>query len=430
MLPGFDAAPLKREFKRLMNRVLPAFAVSLLNAQNAAQARSALGLGAGSDIASAATVDLTTRTGKIVRLSGTTGPITAVTMANGDEVIVIAESTPTFNVSGVLSYQCAAGDAILFVQDLDGVQTATVFKKGQAPVFTESPFNLTASVGSSALTITLAKGGWFFRDSTLGTGGFTYVKTDSDLTLTISSGSTLGTTSGVQSDVMVRVANDAGTLRLTAENAAGGMDASETGVISTTAEGGAGAADSSTTIYSASAITSKAYRVAGLVRSTQATAGTWATSPSLVQGAGGVVAIPQTSMVRLYGANGYGSTNTRFRRFTTIATNKGSDITYADSSTLGASFTINTPAVYSMSYSDQFSSADAANITVNDTSPTGNPVAGEVLASSQSSGTNASCCAAWTGYLPQGAVIRARSTSGTAAGATAFYNVFTIARVS
>jgi len=58
------------------------------------------------------------------------------------------------------------------------------------------------------------------------------------------------------------------------------------------------------------------------------------------------------SEVTLYAGNGYGSTNTKIRRFTTTLINTGSDITYADSATDGASFTINTAGVYCMSYGD------------------------------------------------------------------------------
>lgn len=273
---------------------------AVFTAATAQAARNSIGLGAGADIASAATVNLTARTGNIVDISGTV-KTTDVTLEIGGRVLTVALAAWPINVSGVLVYTCAAGDMVEWSKDAAGTLSAVVWKKGQVPAFFESPFNLSASVGSNALTVTLKKGGWFFRNPTLGTGEFEYVKTDSDLTLTISSGSTLGTTSAVQSDVLVRVVNDAGTLRLTAENMAGGMDASETGVISTTAEGGAGGADSSTVIYSGTAVTSKAYRVAGIVRSTQATAGTWATAPSLVQGAGGQAVTAMSSF-------GYGQT--------------------------------------------------------------------------------------------------------------------------
>jgi hypothetical protein len=177
----------------------------------------------------------------------------------------------------------------------------------------DSPFKLTAVPnGSNAMVLALKAGGWWFRNPTLGTGEFEYVSTASDLTLTISSGSTLGGTNGVQMDIVARVVNDAGTLRLTAENRAGGMDVSEMGVISTTAEGGSGGADSATTIYSGTAVTSKAYRTAGIIRSTQATAGTWATAPSLIQGVEGQALIsragPMTDTTVSIGTT-YTSTN-------------------------------------------------------------------------------------------------------------------------
>jgi hypothetical protein len=95
--------------------------------------------------------------------------------------------------------------------------------------------------------------------------------------------------------------NNAGTLELAAVNISGGNDLTETGVISTTAEGGAGAADSASTIYSTTSRSSLAYRVIGYIESTQSTAGTWATAPSTIQGAGGNAVTAMSSI-------GYGQT--------------------------------------------------------------------------------------------------------------------------
>ena len=50
------------------------------------------------------------------------------------------------------------------------------------------------------------------------------------------------------------------------------------------------------------------------------------------------------------GQNGRGSTNTAIPRFTTVYRDVGTDITYADSATLGASFTINRRGIYGISY--------------------------------------------------------------------------------
>jgi hypothetical protein len=143
-----------------------------------------------------------------------------------------------------------------------------------------------ASVAASALTISASALSLEFRSATLGSGTVTRVS-GTPANLVISSGSTLGTVNGVQSRIAVLAINNAGTIELAAVNVAGGNDLSETGVISTTAEGGAGAADSASVVYSTTARSNLAYRVIGYIESTQATAGTWATAPSTIQGNGG-----------------------------------------------------------------------------------------------------------------------------------------------
>jgi hypothetical protein len=61
--------------------------------------------------------------------------------------------------------------------------------------------------------------------------------------------------------------------------------------------------------------------------------------------------------------NGHGSTNTKIRRFTTTQSSSGSAITYADSATLGATFTINSAGLYAITYADS-ASAGAQNFGV------------------------------------------------------------------
>lgn len=56
--------------------------------------------------------------------------------------------------------------------------------------------------------------------------------------------------------------------------------------------------------------------------------------------------------VVVHTGNGHGSTNTKIRRFTTAMTNVGTAITYADSATNGASFTVNEDGIYAVAYSD------------------------------------------------------------------------------
>lgn len=57
--------------------------------------------------------------------------------------------------------------------------------------------------------------------------------------------------------------------------------------------------------------------------------------------------------VWVHGGNGFGSSNTIVRRFSTVDVNVGQCITYADDSVYGASFLINCQGVYSISYTDQ-----------------------------------------------------------------------------
>jgi len=159
---------------------------------------------------------------------------------------------------------------------------------------------ISASVAASALTISASALTLDFRSTTLGSGTITTV-TGTPANLVISSGSTLGTVSATQSRIVVIAINNAGTLELAAVNISGGNQLDETNLISTTAEGGAGAADSANVIYSTTARTSLAYRVIGYIESTQATAGTWATAPSTIQGQGGQALNSMSSL-------GYGQT--------------------------------------------------------------------------------------------------------------------------
>jgi hypothetical protein len=78
------------------------------------------------------------------------------------------------------------------------------------------------------------------------------------------------------------------------------------------------------------------------------------------------------SEIVLRGGNGNGS-GSGVRRFTTVSINVGSDITYADNSTDGATLTINSSGIYSISYTDgNFGSSNVSNtmnVTVNDDEP-------------------------------------------------------------
>ena len=148
-------------------------------------------------------------------------------------------------------------------------------------------YSLSASVGSSALTITLngANGSALsstnpftcvFRNATAATGTPTEVETTSSPTLTISSGSTLGHASAIAHYIYVYAIYNGSAVVLGASSTL--FD--DGTLVSSTAEGGAGGADSGAVMYTTSAVTSKASRLIGRMVSTQATAGTWATAIS------------------------------------------------------------------------------------------------------------------------------------------------------
>lgn len=157
---------------------------------------------------------------------------------------------------------------------------------------------ISASAAANALTISAALLSLAFRSATLGSGAVTEV-TGTPANMVVPSGATLGTVSAVQSRLVVLALNNAGTIELAVVNIAGGNDLTETGLISTTAI--SAGSTSASVVYSTTARTSVAYRVIGYIESTQATAGTWATAPSTIQGVGGQALTAMSSL-------GYGQT--------------------------------------------------------------------------------------------------------------------------
>lgn len=132
----------------------------------------------------------------------------------------------------------------------------------------------------------------FFRDVTLATGDYTIVMIVAATSVTLSSGSVIGSSSGGTAATAFRVwlalINNAGTAELAVVNALSTtsiMSLNEDVRISTTAEGGAGAADSAQVWYSTTARTNVPFRVIGYAEwgTGITTAGTWAASPTKIQ---------------------------------------------------------------------------------------------------------------------------------------------------
>jgi hypothetical protein len=182
------------------------------------------------------------------------------------------------------------------------------------------------------------------------------------------------------------------------------------------------------------AVTSTGVAVTGTLSATGAVSGTTGTFTGAVSGTTGTFTGAVTtplSYVRLNTANGYGSTNTKIRRFTNIVNNVGTDITYADSATLGGTFTINTAGVYSVSYSDQFTTAVTMGISINSTQLTTGITSiavSDVLSASATAFAGYASVASGVFYAAATSVIRAHTDTGVT-GATPTACQFTIARV-
>lgn len=193
---------------------------------------------------------------------------------------------------------------------------------------------LSLSVGSSALTIALKTAAGTdpsaldpvtatFRNATAATGDLTSLQITAATSLVISSGSTMGFSSGVVGRLWIVGFYDAGTFRLGAINCLSGVTIyplSAWGIASSTAEGGAGAADSAQVFYTGTAVTSKPYIVLGYAtwETGLTTAGTWDATPTRLQLFGHGVRLPGTR-VQYRGAadsTGFSTTSSTYQTST------------------------------------------------------------------------------------------------------------------
>ena len=174
---------------------------------------------------------------------------------------------------------------------------------------------ITGTVASSALTIGVPDTSLAFRSATLTSGAVTTIDA-TPANLVVPSTATLGTVNAVQSRLYVLAINNAGTVELAVVNSAGGNNLDETTLINTTAM--SAASDSKNVIYSTTARTGVAFRVVGYIESTQATAGTWATAPSTLQGYGGqaLAAMSSVGYGQTYSANLAGGTRLNATTYT------------------------------------------------------------------------------------------------------------------
>lgn len=238
------------------------------------------------DVASASTVNLTTGAPNTrhINITGTT-TITGFTVAAGKTYFVRFDNSLTLTNGASLVTQLGrniitvAGDTCI----LRATAANTVEILDYSSVTPDKQIqSITASVGSNALTVTLNPTRLDFRSSTVSSGTINTRYVQTAISLTVPSGATLGTTNGVSSTLTVLAIDNAGTTELAIIKTSSSTILDESGVISTTILDSA--SDSDDVAYSTTARTNVPFRIVGYVVSTQATAGTWATSPSNIAG--------------------------------------------------------------------------------------------------------------------------------------------------
>ena len=226
------------------------------------------------------------------------------TLPKGSAASVKARLAVALNDDGTVKSSVVVGPAVSYAGGIFTVGSGAFDQQGMIGNMT-----FTAAVAGNALTFALkTKAGTdatatdtitiAFRSSTLTDGTYVARTVTGALAMTVTSGSELGTVNAQAARLYLCAIDNAGTVELAVWNPLRGtsiIPIDEANVVTTTAEGGAGGADSSQVLYSTTARTAVAVRVIGYIEITEATAGTWATSPAVLQIMG--VGTPRTGDV-------------------------------------------------------------------------------------------------------------------------------------
>lgn len=254
----------------------------------------------GADIASAATINLTTATGNVINITGTTAT-SAVTLGIGMTRLVralaawpLTYNATTNNITGGISTTLAAGDMV-FYQNISGVVYGLIIKQsGRAITETDKIQPISASIASNAITVSASALTLDFRSETPTSGTVTTLSgTPANLVIGTTDSFGLVTASGNQRIAILAI-NNAGTIELAASALYGGLSLDETGVITTVTN-----PTTATGIKATNARTGKAYRVIGFVDATFTTSVGW--TLTITQGYGGQALAAMSSI-------GYGQT--------------------------------------------------------------------------------------------------------------------------
>ena len=249
-------------------------------------------------------------------LTVTNGVGSAVSISSAAKIAVIADGTNGCRQVGAGVTQVATGF---------GLTGGPISSTGTASISTSAPpfgFNapinasISCAVAANAITVALKDQSGAdasstspvlvpFRSATASTGTPSWLSITSSLSLTVSSGSTLGASNSTAFRIWVVLFNNGGTPALGVINcltSSGVVPLYEAALSSTTAEGGAGGADSAGVFYTSSALTTKAFRILGYFEYTSGltTAGTWNAAPDILQLFGPGVKKPGDTIQKSY----------------------------------------------------------------------------------------------------------------------------------
>ena len=258
------------------------------------------------------------------------------------------------------------------------------------------------AAGSGAVVIA-------FRNSTAATGGYVLATITSGLSVDAAAGSSFGLASSQTQTIHVYAQYNSGTPELCLS----GSRSFDEGLLQTTTTLNSSSTDVAT-LYCATGRSSQPIKYLGGIVVNESTAGNHGSAPSTIFVYNGGSKVPR-STIWLQTSNGYGSTtNNVIRRFTNTNKSEGTNISYTDSSTSGASFTINANGMYGISYCDGDNNGRMHGLSLNSgqlttgvdaiTASTRLSIAGDGSSTIVSAG--AVWCANYVGYFQAGDVVR------------------------
>lgn len=229
-------------------------------------------------------------------ITGSTTITSFDTIADGAtrQVVFSGALTLTHNAASLIlptanNIITATGDVATFLSLGAGNWRCVAYQRANGTsIWTNSNIQpITASVATNNLTLTLNPTVLDFRSATLSAGTVNTRSITTAISVTVPNTATLGTTNNVAARLTLLAIDNAGTVELAVINNVGATTLSldETTLISTTAV--SVGATSAGVAYSTSARTNVPFRVVGYIDITEATAGTWATAATAIQGIGG-----------------------------------------------------------------------------------------------------------------------------------------------